>query len=123
MTLILEVKHIEVKCDFEDDLNLKLNIIYCVNNWLVHYFGFFQYLKIYNSQTTRDRDLKFGISLDPKVGFDLNPTLGVYLPPCPWGGVSKSGHWLWVPTLEAHNSETNRAIGLQFGGLTDLDPN
>ena len=111
MTLILEVKHIEVKCDFEDDLNLKLNIIYCVNNWLVHYFGFFQYLKIYNSQTTRDRDLKFGISLDPKVGFKLNPTLGVPLPPCPGGGAAKSGHWIWVPTLEAHNSETNRAIG------------
>ena len=77
MTLILEVKHIEVKCDFEDDRNLKLNIIYCVNNWLVQIIlGFFQYLKIYNSQTTRDSDLKFGISLDPKVGFNLNPTLG-----------------------------------------------
>ena len=88
-----------------------------------NYFGFFQYLKIHNSQPTRDRDLKFGINLDPKVCFNLNSTLGVPLPPCPWGGASKSGHWLWVPNLEAHNSETNRAIGLQFGGLTDLEPN
>ena len=102
MTLILEVKHIEVKCDFEDDLNLKLNIIYCVNNWLVHYFGFFQYLKIYNSQTTRDRDLKFGISLDPKVGFKLNPTLGCTPPSLP-GGVGPQtqdigfGCLLWRP--------------------------
>ena len=101
MTLILEVKHIEVKCDFEDDLNLKLNIIYCVNNWLVHYFGFFQYLKIYNSQTTRERDLKFGISLDPKVDFKLNPIRGVPLPHCPWG-------WgLKVRTLD---------LGAYFGG-------
>ena len=58
---------------------------------MVHYFGFFQYLKIYNSLTTRDRDLKFGISLDPKVCFNLNPTLGVPLPPCPWGGASNFG--------------------------------
>ena len=88
-----------------------------------NYFGFFQYLKIYNSQTTRVRDLKFGINLDPKVCFKLNYIWGVPLPHCPWGGASKSGHWIWVPTLEAPNSETNRAIGLQFAGLTDLDPN
>ena len=102
MTLILEVKHIEVKCDFEDDLNLKLNIIYCVNNWLVQIiWGFFQYLKIYNSETTRDRDLKFGISLDPKVGFNSNPTLGVPLPP------SLPGWGLKVRTLD---------LGAYFGG-------
>ena len=57
------------------------------------------------------------------MGFKLNPTLGVDLPPCPGVGASKSGHWIWVPTLEAHNSETNRAIGLKFSGHTDLEPN
>ena len=48
------------------------------------------------------------------MGFNLNSTLVVPLLPCPGGGASKSGHWIWVPTLEAHNSETNRAIGLKF---------
>ena len=70
--------------------------------------GFFNLKKNHNSQTTRDRDLKFAIRVDPEV--------------CAWGGASKSGHWIWVPTLEAHNSETNRAIGLKFCGHTDLDP-
>ena len=86
-------------------------------------FWVFQYLKMYNSQTTRDIDLKFDISLDPKVGFKFNPTLGVDLPNCLGVSASKSGHWIWVPTLEAHNSKTNRAILLKFGGLTDLEPN
>ena len=87
------------------------------------FWVFFNLKKNHNSQTTRDRDLKFAIRVDPEVGFKIHPVPGVPLPPCTWGGASKSGHWIWVPTLEAHNSETNRAIGLKFGGLTDLEPN
>ena len=79
---------------------------------------FFQFLKSHNSQTTRYRDMKFAIRVDPEVGFKLHPVPGVH-----GGEASNSGHWIWLPTLEAHNSETNRAIGLKIGGHTDLEPN
>ena len=48
---------------------------------------FFQFLKNHNSQTTRDRDMKFAIRVDPEVGFKLHPVPGVH-----GGGASNSGH-------------------------------
>ena len=61
--------------------------------------GFFNFKKNHNSQTTRDRDLKFAIRVDLEVGFKSHPVPGVPLPLCPGGGASKSGHWIWVATL------------------------
>ena len=80
-------------------------------------------LEAHNSETNRAIGLKFAGHTDLEPNQFSNQVMGVYPHPWPGGGASNSGHWIWVPTLEAHNSETNRAIGLKFGGHTDLEPN